>query len=239
MKLTLAVTALLTAAIAATSPVASASPVDVASTRSFIAAANRLESAAVNKHRSEEASANSLISHISATCRGSLPASTRSGSAAQKATWTAFTAEAGYALVLAQLNVLRPEYKRLIADLGPLHWTDQPLNRQVANNIRQYRAALNLRIPDLCGETKAAARSNFSVIPASTIRFLRRAKTALPAAGTQPTFSDLVQRMKRYTTRSEAGAIRRLRNLEHRYAQLNSSFSSDAYLRIMKALSGA
>jgi hypothetical protein len=68
VKLTLAVTALLSAGIAATAAVASSNAIDVSSTRAFISAATRLESVAVNKHNAEEASANALIRHISSVC---------------------------------------------------------------------------------------------------------------------------------------------------------------------------
>jgi hypothetical protein len=44
--------------------------------------------------------------------------------------------------------------------------------------------------------------------------------------------------MKRYTTPNEAAMIRRLRRLEQRYAQLNSSFGSTAYPRMIRALAG-
>jgi hypothetical protein len=238
VKLKLAGTVLLVTGIAATAAVASSDAVDISSTRAFIVAATRLESVAVSKHKSEEASANALIRHISSACPRSLSSGTRNGSVAQQATWTAFTTEARYELVLAQLDVLRPAYLRLIRDLKPLRWTDSALNRQIGAIVSQSRDALNLRPPDLCSETRTAAGSNFSVIPMRTVRFLRRARIALPSAGTQPTFTDLVGRMKRYTTPDEAATIRRLRRLEHRYAQLNSSFGSDAYLRIVKALSG-
>jgi hypothetical protein len=201
-------------------------------------AASRLESAAVNKHNTEEASANALIRHISSACPRSLSSGTRNGSAAQQATWTALTAEASYELVRAELNAVRPAYVRLIRDLQPLRWTDPALNRQIGAIVRQSRDALNLRPPDLCSETRAAASSNFSLIPMRTARFLRSARIALPDTGTRPTFSSLVRRMKRYTTRDEAPTIRRLGRLEHRYGQLNSSFGSNARLRMIKALSG-
>jgi hypothetical protein len=233
----LAVIALLAAGIAATAAVARRNAFDVSSTRAFIVAATRLESAAVNKHKTEEASANALIRHLSSACPRSLPSSTRNGSAAQRAAWTAFTGEAGYELLLAQLKVLRPDYVRLVGDLKPLRWTDPALNRQVGAFVSRTRDTLNLRPPDLCSETRAAARSNFSVIPMRTVRFLRSAVIALPK--TQPTLSDLVGKMKRSTTPGEAATIRRLRGLEHRYGQLNSSFASNAYPRMIKALSGA
>jgi hypothetical protein len=237
VKLTLAVTALLSAGIAATAAVASSNAIDVSSTRAFISAATRLESVAVNKHNAEEASANALIRHISSVCPRSLPSSARNGTPAQQATWTAFTAAAGYELVRAELNPLRPAYVRLISDLTPLRWTDPALNRQIGAIVRQSRDALNLRPPDLCSQTRAAASSNFSVIPMRTVRFLRSARVALPDRG-RPTFNNLVRRMKRYTKRDEAPTIRRLRRLERRYGQLNSSFGSNAYVRMIKALSG-
>jgi hypothetical protein len=221
-----------------TAAMARGTAVDVASTRTFIAAATRLESSAVNMHKAEETSANALIRHISSTCQSSLSSSTRSGSAAQQATWGAFTSAAGYELVLAELKPLRPAYARLIGDLKPLRWTNSTLNRLVGANASRSQQELNLRPPDLCSQTRAAARSHFSVIPSTTLRFLRSARIALPAAGTQPTFSGLVGKMKPYTTPGEATAITRLRGLEHRYGQLNSAFGPGAYLRIMKALSG-
>jgi hypothetical protein len=231
-----AVAVVLAAGIIAPAGVARGNAVDVSSTRALIVAATRLESAAVNKHKSEEASANALIGHLSSACPGSLPSSTSNGSAAQRAVWKAFTAEAGDEFVLAQLSVLRPDYARLIRDLKPLHWADAALNRQAGGFVRRSRATLNLRAPDLCSETRAAASSHFSVIPIRTVRFLRSAAIALPKS--QPTFSGLVRQMKRYTTPNEAAMIRRLRRLEQRYAQLNSSFGSTAYPRMIRALAG-
>lgn len=227
---------LLVAATFAAEATASSRSKDVAATNDFIATANSFLGVAVQQHSSEEASANALIKHIASKCPRSLPSAARTGSAAQRRTWTAFTDAAGLELSIAEFNVLRPAARTELTRLGPLRWSVPALNRAVSGYIRATRAFLALRPPDLCTETRAASRSRFTVVPSPIAQFLRLARASKESS--QPSLSDLATGMQRFVTRNEAPKLADLRRLDTRFHQLQSAFVPSAYNKMIKALSG-
>lgn len=209
---------------------------DVVSTKQFVAAAHRFLVVAVQRHAGEEASADALIKHISNTCPRSLPGSTRTGSAAQQATWTALTGTAWFELALAEFDPVRRAIQRELGALQSLRWTIPALNRATRRYVHAGRALLALPRPDLCAETKAASASQFTVVPPKIARFVQAANAS--GASSQPSLSDLAASMKQFVTRQDAAKVADLHRLDNRLDQLSSAFGLDAFVGIVKALSG-
>ena len=171
-----------------------ATSLDSSSTSKFVAASSGVERVTLASLSQEQAAANALISHVQSTCPGAVPASLKTGTAAQQRAGEALSGEALAELTLALIDPVRPAEERAIAAIAPLRWTSSTLNRQTAAFVQEGRAALALHPPDLCAQAKAAASSGFAVVPPATTTFLRRYRAALPSSA--PTAIDLADKMR-------------------------------------------
>jgi hypothetical protein len=207
---------------------------DISSTSKFVAASARVERVTLASLRQEQAAVNALISHVKSTCPGAVPASLRTGTAAQQRAWEALTGEAQAELTLALIDPVRPAEHRAIAAIAPLRWTSATLNRQIATFAQEGRAALALHPPDVCDQARAAAASGFAVVPPATTTFIRRYRAALP--GSAPTAVDLADKMKPLDPQARA-AIAKLASLEGRVSRALGHFTFAALDRMTSALS--
>ena len=224
------------ALVALAAPLANASTMDVASTHAFIVAAVRDTRAVVARYGRERASMNAAIEHVAATCPAVLSRAAQYGTAAQQDSWGQLVQEASFDLILAQIAPIRGVVTVSTRTLARLHWTAPPINRAVATFVRESRATLALRAPDLCEDARASAAAGFSSVPASTTAFLRSARVAVPDMA--PTGGDLIRMMHAYLTPGDRRAIRQLDGLDARLNRLVGTFEPGAYVRMVDALAG-
>ena len=183
----------------------------------------------------EQAAVNALISHVQSTCPGAVPASLKTGTAAQQRAWEALSGEALAELTLALIDPVRPAEQRAIAAIAPLRWTSATLNRQIAAFAQEGRAALALHPPDVCDQARTAAASGFAVVPPATTTFIRRYRAALPSSA--PTAVDLADKMKPLADAQGRVAIGQLASLEGRVSHALGHFTFSALDRLSSALS--
>jgi hypothetical protein len=217
-------------------PLANANPVDFASTHMFIVLALQNSRATVGAFSREKASADATISRVSSTCPGVLSRSARTGTTAQQRSWSNLTEEASLELALAEVAPLRRVIAQSTRTLARLRWSVAGIDRAVRVLVRQTRATLALRPPDLCGDASASAATGFVSVPRSTVTFLRSSRVAFPHSG--PTYSELVHKMRGFVAADEMSAIKRLHVFNARLNSLNSRFGPDAYVRMIDALAG-
>ncbi len=212
-----------------------ATSLDSSSTSKFVAASSRLVRAALAKQGQLEAAANALIGHVQSTCPSAVPASLKTGTAAQQRAWEALSGEALAELTLALIDPVRPAEQRAIAAIAPLRWTSATLNRQIAAFAQEGRAALALHPPDVCDQARTAAASGFAVVPPATTTFIRRYRAALPSSA--PTAVDLADKMKPLADAQGRVAIGQLASLEGRVSHALGHFTFSALDRLSSALS--
>jgi hypothetical protein len=215
-------------------PTTALASLDSSSTSKFVADSSGVERVTLASLSQEQAAVNALISHVQSTCPGAVPASLKTGTAAQQRAWEGLSGEALAELTLALIDPVRPADERAIAAIAPLRWTSTTLNGEVSAFVRQGRAALALHPPDLCAQAKAAASSGFAVVPPATTTFLRRYRAALPDSA--PTVVDLADKMKPLDPRARA-AISKLASLEGRVSRAVGHFTFAALGRLSGALS--
>jgi hypothetical protein len=139
-------------------------------------------------------------------------------------------------LAISEFHVFRPAARRELTSLGSLRWTIPMLDRAVRGYVRAGSAFLALRPPDLCADTAAASVSHFTLTPSPIARFVRLGRASAEAS--QPNLSSLLNRMKAFVMPNETSGVTDLHRLDQRLDQLNSAFGLNAYLRMVKALSG-
>jgi hypothetical protein len=200
--------------------VAAATPVDAASTSAFIAAETRVETRAIALYGREKASADALVEHVRATCPGVIPGQVRSGTVAQRRVWVALLTEGSYELALAWVQPLRLTLEIGVAQVSRLHWTEPALNRAVKASVREARATLSLRPPDLCADARLARASGFEAIPRRTTTFLHDATLALPDSG--PSAVALAKRMRHDLPASRSNALKHLETISARLDRLTA-----------------
>ncbi len=212
-----------------------ATSLDSSSTSKFVAASSRVERVTLANLSREQAAVNALISHVQSTCPGAVPASLKTGTAAQQRAWEALSGEALAELTLALIDPVRPAEQRAIAAIAPLRWTSATLNRQIAAFAQEGRAALALHPPDVCDQARTAAASGFAVVPPATTTFIRRYRAALPSSA--PTAVDLADKMKPLADAQGRVAIGQLASLEGRVSHALGHFTFSALDRLSSALS--
>lgn len=209
---------------------------DAASTSRFVSASDRLLNASIKLRPQETASISALIHHIASSCPGAVPASLKTGTAAQQKTWQAFSGAGLLEIALAEVSPVKPEARRAIGEIAPLRWTSAAVNRQVAMFVRLGRDAPDLRPPDLCAQAAAAARSGFAKAPPAIETFLHRANAALPS--TAPTLGEIVQGMKPLVGSQEGAAIAHLRSLQSQDNRIAGKIVLPALRQFADALFG-
>jgi hypothetical protein len=212
-----------------------ANSLDSSSTSKFVAATSGAVHAELAGQGKLEAAVNALISHVQSGCPGAVPASLKTGTAAQRRTAEALSFEAGAELTLALIDPVRSAEQRAIRVIAPLRWTSATLNGEVSAFVRQGRAALALHPPDICAQAKAAAVSGFAVVPPATTTFLRHYGAALPSSA--PTAIDLADKMKPLADAQGPVAIGQLASLEGRVSHALGHFTFSALDRLSRALS--
>lgn len=58
-----------------------------------------------------------------------------------------------------------------IREASSLRWSNRAITRRVHQYLRGLREMLALRVPDLCGDVRSWAASDYQTAPASTLRF--------------------------------------------------------------------
>jgi hypothetical protein len=225
--------AILASVVAGVTAPAAAASLDARSSGRFLAATNKLLTAAIGKSRSEAGAVNALIAHVASSCPGALPADLQNGTAAQRRTLTSLISEADFELVLAEVAPLRAMSVTWVRALGRLHWSEPAINRSMATEVRKDKVALTLRHPDLCTDAKASAVGGFTTLPPDAARFLKLAALA----NDPPAVIDLAEMVKPFITGDETRAFKQLRSLDARFNRLSPRFGV-ATARMMRALSG-
>jgi hypothetical protein len=216
--------------------VAAAESENVSSTSAFIAAATQMESRAVALDGREKAAADALIEHVRSGCPSAIPAQNRTGTPAQQRVWMAFYYEAVIELVLADARPLRSSVRRSSATISRLRWSDKTLDTAVRDLVRESRATLSLRPPDLCQQAATASASGFETVPIQTRSFLHRAARAMPDSA--PTLYGLARRMRRYLPAKNSEAFNHLRTVNTREGRLLSARLGPAVASVLRALLG-
>lgn len=208
-----------------------------ASTTTFIGAAGRLVSAELGLVGRGEAAANALITHVRSACPGAIPNRLRTGPPARQAVWVVFQIEAAFELGVAQDRPLKPAVSVFIARTAHLRWTDQALNRAIADLVDQLRTVSSLRPPDLCIQAKLAKSSGYSIVPPGTGEFVSSVSVGDQKSGPGTGLRRLMERMSAYMTVGEARAARHVLALDHRLIRLNSArFERQVLGRLQRAL---
>ncbi|HUA02919.1 MAG TPA: hypothetical protein VMB27_03380 [Solirubrobacteraceae bacterium] len=237
MRRPTAIAAIVGALVLAWPAVAVADTLDATSTQTFLTAAIPFERAAIARHGQEVAAIDALIGHVQSACPDAVPANLAAGSPAQQHTLGAFRDAALLELSLAALRPVKSAARIEIAHTAKLRWTNATLNKRFAAYIREGRALLALRAPDLCVQARAAAQSDFAAVPPRTKAFIARYRAAAPNSA--PTLAGLAHWMKPFATPAERASIERLHALEAKFERvLSAKFLLGAFGRVEQALTG-
>jgi hypothetical protein len=225
--------------IAAAVPMADADTIDIASTMRYVSDTSALFNAIVAANKREKAAVNAVVERVSAHCRGELPNYVRTGTAAQQGVWTALANdETSGELIVALLRPIHKEYAAAARRLERLRWTRPAINRAVTAEARRTLAALALKPPDQCADVRAAAATQFTMVPADAKRFIARATRLFRASDAAPAFAGSLKMFTRYITAGEKPKVRALNSLEAKLNRILDRPDFNAYLRTIDALRG-
>jgi hypothetical protein len=211
-----------------------AGSLNAASTAKFLSVESRIERTVIRLREKLEVSADALIDHVESGCPGALPARLETGSKAQQRTWAAFLEEAADEIAVAELSPVRPAVRRGLARIAPLRWTSTALNSRVGAYVSGGRTALSLHAPDICQQTRTAARLSFTVVPARTSAFDARFESTQPGSSAVA----LAREMKPLATPDELAGIKQLGHLQSRVDRLLAGFTLQVWDRLTRALTG-
>jgi hypothetical protein len=211
-----------------------ATSLDSSSTSKFVAASSRVDRLVLARASQEQASVNAFVTHIQSACPGIVPASIKTGTAAQQRAWRALSSEALGEFGLALIDPVRAAEKRALRAIAPLRWTSATVNRQVAAYAQELRATLALHPPDICAQAKAMASTGFAAIPPATTTFLRRARAATPDSALSA--MELADKMKPLADPPARAAIGQLASLEGRVNRAIKHFVLPALGRLERVL---
>ena len=217
--------------------VAASEPLDSSSTATFVAASLRVTQAAVARVVRLKASVNALIGHVETACPHAVPNSLRNGTVAQQRVAAALIGEAVGEVTVAETQPLGDVEQSALDEIAPLRWTSGSLNRRIAAFVRDSRAVLALRPPDLCVDAETAAKSNFIIAPRATMTFNRRFLAATRESGA-PALGDLLLKMKAFASSDTLAAVQQLGRLQNQLGRRFSAFALSALGRIVRAFTG-
>jgi hypothetical protein len=137
---------------------------------------------------------------------------------------------------LAAIGPFRHASETFIRAISRLRWSSQAVNRRVAAAVRQVRAVLALRPPDLCRQAAIARVASFTRTPPAIRTFARR--FVMAAFAPSSSADELAHLMKPFADPHDLAAIKRVDVLQRREGAILSPLTYSANTRLDRALFG-
>jgi hypothetical protein len=215
---TLAVVALIPAS-------ALADGADVAVTRAYIQANYRLVQAAAAKIVPIEGALRGVLGRVRSECPMAAALSPQDTDSEQ------LSNEVIGAMVTAAVPLVEVRASReFVRIAGRLRWSDRALTRTVHAYASKAKRLAALAPPKLCSDVKSWAASGFQTLPASTVVFAPAFMSIWIAPG------ELPAALARYETPEEGPLLRRTRQLEQEFTEMEARAGVKTWGEIMETL---
>jgi hypothetical protein len=166
--------------LAAAPTVALADSADVAATQAYLQADYALVRVAGAHLAISEAVPLTLLSQVRRECPRAAAESPQDPESTQ------LSDEVIGAMVIGAGRPDRPAVKTFIRTVAGLSWSNRRLTRAVRAYVGDLKTLASLSAPNLCGDVKAWAASEFHALPTSTVAFVSKFMPAWVALGYMP-----------------------------------------------------
>jgi hypothetical protein len=198
---------------------------DVASTKAYIQANYRLVQATTSKIGPIEATLRSVRSQIRRECPMAAAGSPQNPDSEQLSNEVIGT------MVTAAVHLVEvPASREFVRIAGRLTWSDRALTRTVHAYVSKAKGLVALAQPKLCSDVRSWAASGFRTLPASTVSFAPRFMSIWIAPGELPTA------LARYETPEERSLLRRTKQLEAKFTEMEARAGVETWGEIMDTL---
>jgi hypothetical protein len=221
---TLAIAAV--ALVVCVAPAAGASGRDVAATHTFVKANYALGRTAKSRVALAEGSIATYISQISTQCHAAAFGSPGNSRAEQLSNE-----------VVVVLNVLvyhanADAIAKLAHTVGGLHWSNHKVTHTIDSYVARLQAFATMPVPDLCGDVKAWAATDFKTVPADTNQVNQRYEQleALPHHISQKLLAP-------YLKSNDARTFKLAQRLEAQLLELENNKGAIYWAEVLEALS--
>ncbi len=198
---------------------------DVAATREYIQANYRLVQAAVSKIAPIEATLRNVRSQIGRECPMAAAGSPQDPDSEQ------LSNEVIGAMVTAAVHLVEvPASRKFVRIAERLSWSNGALTRAVHAYVSKAKGLVTLAQPKLCSDIESWAASDFRTLPASTVSFAPRFMSVWIAPG------ELPKALAKYETAAERPLLRRTKQLEERFTEMEAHAGVETWGEIMNTL---
>jgi hypothetical protein len=211
-------------ALAAAPPAALASSGNAAATHTYIQANYTLVRIARSHLATAQAAFKGLARQIVGQCPMAAPESPENYDSEQ------LSNEVVGALTIAGYHPDDAAMAAFARTIGGLHWSNHTLTRIVKTYATKLKGFSTLAMPDVCGDVKAWAASDYQTLPASTVQFDQRYYAVDFEAEEVP-----LRLLAPYESAREALLLHRTKNLEAPLAEAEADAVED-YTRILDSL---
>jgi hypothetical protein len=198
---------------------------DIATTRAYIQANYRLVQLTASKIGPIEATLRDVRSQILRECPSAAAGSPQNTDSEQ------LSNEVIGAMVTASVHLVEARPSReYVRTAGRLEWSNHALTRAVRAYANKALGLVALAPPKLCADVKSWAASGFRTLPASTAVFAPRFISVWIAPG------ELPPSLARYETAAERPLLRRTRQLEEKFTEMEARAGVETWGEIMDGL---
>jgi hypothetical protein len=198
---------------------------DIATTQAYIQANYRLVQLTASKIGPIEATLHGVRSQVLRECPKAAAGSPQDTDSEQ------LSNEVIGAMVTASVHLVEARASReYVRTAGRLTWSNHALTRAVRAYANKALGLVALAPPKLCADVKSWAASNFHTLPTSTAVFAPRFISVWIAPG------ELPPALAQYETAAERPLLRRTRQLEEKFTEMEARAGVETWGEIMDGL---
>jgi hypothetical protein len=198
---------------------------DVATTRAYLQANYQLVQLTASKIRPIEATLRNVRSQVLRECPMAAAGSPQDTDSEQ------LSNEVIGAMVTAAVHLVEARASReYVRTAQRLHWSNGALTRSVHAYASKALGLVALAQPTLCADVKSWAASGFRTLPASAAAFAPRFMSVWIAPG------ELPAALAQYETPAERPLLRRTKQLEEKFTEMEANAGVETWGEIMDGL---
>lgn len=179
-----------------------ATPGDASSTQRYVSAVVGFARVEAAQLKSSELAAATDIAAISGRCRGILARAPQNG---------ALDTEILGATYVATQEPIMSAKRVYIRELAHLSWPDKKLTLLVQQEVRQERAIVRLRLPNLCADARRWSSRGYRNVPLATTRFSQQFEALIHE---HEPHAEIHRLLPRFATKAEVNSLKRALTME-------------------------